>query len=52
MRENELMQRYFRDRLQDIDLAALHKRVMKFMESPRTGDDPSPQELRQLIGER
>jgi hypothetical protein len=43
--------RFFRDRLQDIDLAALHKRVLKFMEKTRRGVDPSPAELRRLIGE-
>ncbi len=42
--------RFFRDRLQDLDLAALHKRVLKFMEKPRPGTDPSPAELRRLMG--
>ncbi|MEX2315656.1 MAG: toxin-antitoxin system HicB family antitoxin [Pirellulales bacterium] len=42
--------RHFRDRLQDVDLIALHKRVLKLMEKTRTGDDPSPDELRRLIG--
>ena len=41
---------FFRDRLQDVDLAALHKRVLKFMEKPRRGADPSPDELRRLVG--
>jgi hypothetical protein len=41
--------RLFRDRLQDVDLAALHKRVLKFMEKPRAGADPSPEELRRLV---
>ncbi|MGD9856677.1 MAG: toxin-antitoxin system HicB family antitoxin [Planctomycetaceae bacterium] len=40
--------RFFRDRLQDVDLAALHKRVLKFMEKSRPGVDPSPDELRRL----
>jgi antitoxin component of RelBE/YafQ-DinJ toxin-antitoxin module len=44
--------RYFRDRMQDVDLPALHKRVMKFMKSSRTGKEPSPEELVRLIGER
>jgi hypothetical protein len=43
--------RFFRDRLQDVDLAALHKRVLKFMEQPRPGADPSPDELRRLAAE-
>jgi hypothetical protein len=41
--------RFFRDRLQDVDLAALHKRVLKFMEKSRPGTDPSPEELQRLI---
>ncbi|MGD9633068.1 MAG: toxin-antitoxin system HicB family antitoxin [Pirellulales bacterium] len=42
--------RFFRDRLQDLDLATLHKRVLKFMEKPRSGTDPIPAELRKLTG--
>jgi hypothetical protein len=42
--------RFFRDRLQDVDMTALHKRVLKFMEKPRCGSDPSPEELRRLTG--
>lgn len=42
--------RFFRDRLQDVDLSALHKRVLKFMERPRRGADPSPEQLRGTIG--
>lgn len=42
--------RFFRDRLQDVDLAALHKRALKFMEKSRPGNDPSPDELRRLVG--
>jgi hypothetical protein len=41
---------FFRDRLQDVDLAALHKRVLKFMQKSRPGSDPSPDELRRLVG--
>jgi len=44
--------RFFRDRLQDVDLAALDKRVLKLMEKPRPGVDPSPAELRRLVGEK
>ncbi len=44
--------RHFRDRLQDVDLSALHKRVLKLMEKLRAGADPSPDELRRLIGGR
>jgi hypothetical protein len=43
--------RFFRDRLQDIDVAALHKRVLKFMTKSRPGTDPSPEELRRLTGD-
>ncbi len=32
--------RFFRDRLEGADLAALHKRVLKFMQKPRKGTDP------------
>jgi antitoxin component of RelBE/YafQ-DinJ toxin-antitoxin module len=41
---------FFRDRLQHVDIAALHKRVLKFMEKSRSGTDPSPEELHRLIG--
>jgi antitoxin component of RelBE/YafQ-DinJ toxin-antitoxin module len=44
--------RYFRDRLQDVDLAALHKRVLKLMDKSRPGVDPSPEDFRKLAGER
>lgn len=43
--------RYFRDRVQDVDVGALHKRVLKWMEQRRPGADPSPDELRRFIGE-
>jgi hypothetical protein len=42
--------RFFRDRLQDVDIAVLHKRVLKFMEKSRVGSDPSPEELHRLTG--
>ena len=41
--------RFFRGRLQDVDFAALHKRVLKFMAKSRPGTDPSPEELQRLI---
>ncbi len=44
--------RFFRNRLQDIDIVALHKRVLKFMEKPRRGIDPSPEGLRRLVGKK
>ena len=42
--------RFFRDRLQDVDLADLHQRVLKVMEKPRPGNDPSPTELNRIVG--
>jgi antitoxin component of RelBE/YafQ-DinJ toxin-antitoxin module len=42
--------RFFRDRLQDADVPALHKRVLKVMEKSRQGADPSPDELHRLTG--
>lgn len=42
--------RFFRDRLQNMDLDALHKRVLKFMEKSRPGKDPSPEELSRITG--
>ncbi len=41
--------RFFRGRFRDVDLAALEKRVLKFMQQSRPGSDPTPEELRQLI---
>ncbi len=42
--------RFFAGRVQDVDLASLQKRVLRFMEKPRPGTDPTPAELRQLTG--
>ena len=42
--------RFFHDRLQDIDLATLQKRVLRFMENVRPGTDPTPAELAELTG--
>jgi hypothetical protein len=44
--------RFFRDKLQGVDLKALHKRVLKFMEKTRKGSDPSPEQLDELLGRR
>jgi antitoxin component of RelBE/YafQ-DinJ toxin-antitoxin module len=43
---------FFRDRLRDVDLAALHKRVTAIMRRTRPGKGPTPQELRAAMGER
>ena len=42
--------RFFAGRLQDVDLATLQKRVLRFMEKPRPGTDPTPEELHQFTG--
>ncbi len=47
--QEETMQ-FFRGRLRDIDLAALEKRVLKFMQQSRGGSEPTPEELRRLMG--
>jgi hypothetical protein len=46
----EKTMRFFRNRVQDIGLASLHKRVLKFVEKQRCGYDPSQDELRRLSG--
>lgn len=46
----EETRQFFRGHLRDIDLAALEKRVLKFMQQSRRGSDPTPDELQQLIG--
>lgn len=37
--------RFFGDRLRDVDLAALHRRVLRFMGETRPGEEPSPEEI-------
>lgn len=49
-REEALM--FFHDRLKDVDLAALHERVLSFMSRTRPGDGPSEQELRSAMGKQ
>jgi len=43
---------FFDDKLRNMDLEALHKRVLKFMQQERPGDEPSPEEIRRAIGQR
>ena len=40
---------YFDDRLKGQDLAALHRRVLAFMEQTRPGPEPSPEQVRRAI---
>ena len=43
---------FFEDRLKDVDLEALHERVLKFMRETESGTDPSIDELRDAMGDR
>jgi uncharacterized protein YfeS len=43
---------FFDDRLKDVDLEALHRRVMAFMSATKPGSDPTVEELRNAMGER
>jgi antitoxin component of RelBE/YafQ-DinJ toxin-antitoxin module len=44
--------RFFHDRLRDVDVEALHKRVLAFMSRSRSGQEPSPEVLREAMGGR
>lgn len=37
---------FFEDRLKDVDLHALHERVLSFMSETESGGEPSPNELK------
>ena len=41
---------FFDDRLKDMDLEALHRRVVAFMRDTRPGPEPSPDEVRHATG--
>ncbi len=41
---------FFGDRLRDVDLEALHDRVMATMRQTKPGDGPSAEALRQALG--
>lgn len=41
---------FFDDRLKDVDLEALHRRVMAFMSETQPGKEPSPDEIARAIG--
>jgi len=43
---------FFHDRLRDIDLPSLHSRVMAFMTDCQAGQEPTPEELQQALGDR
>jgi len=40
---------FFNDRLKDVDLDALHQRVLKFMRKSRPGPEPNAQEIDRAI---
>jgi len=41
---------FFGDRLRDVDLEALHDRVVATMRQTKPGDGPTAEELRQTLG--
>jgi len=43
---------FFDDRLKDVDLEALHRRVMAFMSETQPGREPSPDEIARAIGKK
>ena len=43
---------FFDDRLKDVDLEALHERVVSFMRDTKPGDDPTIEELKDTLGDR
>jgi predicted transcriptional regulator len=43
---------FFDDRLKDIDLEALHQRVLEFMAETQPGPEPTIEELKQVLGDR
>ncbi len=43
---------FFEDRLKDIDLEALHRKVIAFMSKTRPGEEPTTEELKQAMGDR
>jgi antitoxin component of RelBE/YafQ-DinJ toxin-antitoxin module len=43
---------FFDDRLKDVDLKALHRRVMNFMSETQSGGEPSVEELQRAMGDR
>lgn len=43
---------FFEDRLKDVDLKALHERVLTFMSDTEPGNEPSIDELKDALGDR
>ncbi len=43
---------FFEDRLKDVDLKALHERVLTFMGDTEPADEPSIDELKDALGDR
>jgi antitoxin component of RelBE/YafQ-DinJ toxin-antitoxin module len=43
---------FFDDRLKGVDLDALHERVLTFMRETSPGEDPTPEELKDAMGDR
>ncbi len=43
---------FFEDRLKDVDLEALHRRVVAFMAETKPGKDPEVKDLQRVMGER
>jgi antitoxin component of RelBE/YafQ-DinJ toxin-antitoxin module len=43
---------FFNDRLKDIDLEALHRKVIAFMSKTRPGKEPTIEELKHAMGDR
>jgi antitoxin component of RelBE/YafQ-DinJ toxin-antitoxin module len=43
---------FFDDRLKDIDLDALHQRVVAFMTESQPGAEPSTEDLKRAMGDR
>ena len=43
---------FFEDRLKDVDLKALHERVLMFMGDTEPADEPSIDELKDALGDR
>ena len=40
---------FFNDRLKDVDLKQLHKRVLHFMRKTRDGSEPTADEIRRAV---
>lgn len=42
---------FFEDRLKDVDLKKLHERLLSFMGETESGDEPSRDELKEVMGD-